>query len=342
MRRSLVLATPAFTPLIPLSQAADRAGLDRLWTTESTPRDGLVRALTLGLRTERIELATGIAYAFTRSPVAMAAAVADIHVATGGRFTVGLGAGTKGMRTRRYGIHDFDHPGSRLGEYVDLMRAAWRAEDGLTHHGRFYDVDVPGRLRNEELDGLKPIEVVGSGVNETMLRLSARHCDGVALHPLVSFTSYLDRVAVPAVRNGDAAKAEKAWVAAWRITSVADDLDAAILQARVNLAFYFTTPSYQTVTDGTRWEETTLRIRDAFRADPGQSFGELARLVPPEMVDDFCLAGTPRTIGGRARELSAVLAERGVEELVFQVAGVGLDADTYVRRCHSVIESTHD
>jgi alkanesulfonate monooxygenase SsuD/methylene tetrahydromethanopterin reductase-like flavin-dependent oxidoreductase (luciferase family) len=342
MRRALVLSTPAFLPLVALAQAADRAGVDRLWTTESTPRDGLVRALTLGLRTQRIEVATGIAYAFTRSPLAMAAAAADVHIATGGRFAVGLGAGTKGMRTRRYGIHDFDHPGSRLGEYAELMRAAWQAEDGLAHHGRFYTAEVPGRLRSEELDGLPPIQVVGSGVNETMLRLSAKYCEGVALHPLVSLDSYLDRVAVPAIRAGDQAKARRAWIAAWRITSVADELEDAVMQARVNLAFYFTTPSYQTVTEGTYWEDTTARVRDSFRADPGQSFGDLARLVPPEMVDDFCLVGTPGTIGARASELASVLAERGVEELVFQVAGVGLDANTYVKHCHQLIENTED
>lgn len=340
MRRALVLSTSAFMPLVDLAQAADRAGIDRLWTTESTPRDGLIRAVTLGLQTQRIEVATGIAYAFTRSPLAMAAAAADVHIATGGRFSVGLGAGTKGMRTRRYGIHDFDHPGSRLGEYAELMRAAWNAEDGLAHHGRFYDMDVPGRLRSEELDGLPPIQVVGSGVNETMLRLSAKYCEGVALHPLVSFTSYLDRVAMPAIRAGDKAKDDNAWVAAWRITSVADELDDAVQQARVNLAFYFTTPSYQTVTEGTRWEETSMQVRDSFRADPGQSFKDLAALVPPEMVDDFCLVGTPATLGGKASELASVLAERGVEELVFQVAGVGLDGEAYVRNCHQVIDST--
>lgn len=341
MRRSLVLSTPAFRPLLPLAQAADRAGIDRLWTTESTPRDGLVRALTLGLSTERIQVATGIAYAFTRSPLAMAAAAADVHIATGGRFAVGLGAGTKGMRTRRYGIQDFDHPGSRLGEYTQVMRSAWEAaNDGLSHHGRFYTCEVPGRVRSEELDGLPPIEIVGSGVNETMLRLAAKYCDGVALHPLASFAPYLDQVAWPAIQRGDDAKGHRSWTAAWRITSIADNADDAMTQARVNLAFYFTTPSYQSVTAGTRWESVTRRVRESFRAESGQSFADLAQLIPPEMVDEFCLVGTPRTIDGRIGELAAVLAARGVDELVFQIAGVGLSSESYVRRCHQLIQRT--
>lgn len=337
MRHALVLATNVFRPLIDVAKAAEAAGFDRLWTTESTPRDAIVRAVTLGLHTERIEVATGIAYAFTRAPLAMAAAVADAHIATNGRFAVGLGAGTKGMRTRRYGIDDFDHPGSRLGDYVGLMRAAWAAEDGLSYDGRFYQAKVPGRIRSEELDGLPPIQIVGSGVNEVMLRLSARYCDAVALHPLVSYAEYLDNVALPAIGSAGRQDGTSPWIAAWRITSIADNETDARWAARANLAFYFTTPSYQKVTEGTQWEESTTIVRDRFREDPTLSFNNLAKLIPDEMVDDFCLVATPKTLAGRIGELEQNLAERGVAELVFQVAGVGLNSKQYLEACHTII-----
>ncbi|PXY22849.1 LLM class flavin-dependent oxidoreductase [Prauserella muralis] len=339
MKRALVLATNVFQPLLAVAEAAEAAGFYRLWTTESTPRDAIVRAVTLGLHTREIRVATGIAYAFTRAPVAMAAAAADAHIATGGRFALGLGAGTKGMRTRRYGIDGFDHPGSRLGDYADLLRAVWAAEDGLAYEGPFYQARIPGRLRSVELDGLPPIEVIGSGVNAVMLRLSARHCDGVALHPLVSFLDYLDDVAIPAIASAERPDGTRPWVAAWRVTSVADDEAEARRRARTNLAFYFTTPSYRRVTNGTRWEPVTTLVRERFRADPAMSFDELAGLVPDEMVDDFCLAGTPDSLPARVAKLEGELADRGVSELVFQVAGVGLGADQYVRACHTIVDN---
>ncbi|MQA08220.1 MAG: LLM class flavin-dependent oxidoreductase [Pseudonocardiaceae bacterium] len=339
MRHALVLATNVFRPLIAVAKAAEEAGFDRLWTTESTPRDAIVRAVTLGLHTREIKVATGVAYAFTRAPLAMAAAAADAHIATEGRFALGLGAGTKGMRTRRYGIEGFDHPGSRLGDYADLLRAAWAADDGLAHTGPFYRTEIPGRLRTEELDGLPPIEIIGSGVNEAMLRLSARHCDGVALHPLVSFADYLDSVAVPAIAMARGAGGTKPWIAVWRITSVSADEARARHRARRNLAFYFTTPSYRRVTEGTRWEAVTTLVRDRFRADPAMSFDELAGLIPDGMVDDFCLVGTPESLPGRVREFERELAGRGVSELVFQVAGVGLDAKEYVEACHAIVDN---
>lgn len=338
MRHAIVLSTNAFKPLIDVAKAADETGFDRLWTTESTPRDAIIRAVTLGLHTQRIQLATGIAYAFTRAPLAMAASAADAHIATNGRFAIGLGAGTKGMRTRRYGVHDFDHPGSRLADYAGLMKAAWSATEQLDYEGPFYQTRIPGRLRSEELDGLPPIPVVGSGVNEVMLRLSARAFDGVALHPLVCFTDYLDRVAVPAITSSGRTDGVEPWIAAWRVTSIADTDEAARARARTNLAFYFTTPSYQTVSEGTRWEDVTRSVRDRFRENPGLTFDELAGMIPDPMVDDFCLAGTPASLPGRVRELEQELAKRGVTELVFQIAGVGLDAEHYVGSCRALID----
>ncbi|GAA0935915.1 LLM class flavin-dependent oxidoreductase [Pseudonocardia zijingensis] len=335
MKRSLVLATDAFRPLVEVARHAEAAGFHRVWTTESTPRDALVRAVTLGLHTERIQVATGIAYAFTRAPLAMAAAASDAHIATGGRFALGIGAGTKGMRTRRYGIHDFDHPAARLADYARLLRAAWSAGDGLLYEGPFYRAKMRTPPVSAELAELPPLQVFGSGVNRRMVQEAAAGCDGVALHPLVSYLPYLDRVAVPAIRDGGGTSQ----VAAWRITSVHDDAAQARALARRNLAFYFTTPSYAPVVDGSRWEKPVTIVRESFRADPTLSWTQLAEHVPDEMVEDFCLTGTPADVAGAARVLEGELAERGVDELVIQLAGIGLDADAFVAACRTVVDA---
>jgi alkanesulfonate monooxygenase SsuD/methylene tetrahydromethanopterin reductase-like flavin-dependent oxidoreductase (luciferase family) len=338
MHRSMVLSTPAFGPLIPLAQAAEAAGFHRLWTTESTSRDAIIRAVTLGLHTQAIGVASGIAYAFTRAPLALAATAADAHIATGGRFTLGIGAGTKGMRTSRYGICDFDHAGSRIGDYARLIRAAWASPGPFSYQGAFYAAksDVP--LRGDELAGLPPIPIVGSGVNAAMLRLSARHCDGVALHPLVSQLSYLDRVALPAITSAGRLDGS-AWIAAWRITSVHSDELAAAERARRNLAFYFSTPSYASVAEGGPWHDVVTTIRERFRADRSLGWAELAREVPDRMVEDFCLVGTPENLAAKAAVLERSLDERGIGEVVFQVAGLGLTATEFAESARWVLRS---
>ena len=160
MRLSIVLATSEYLGMVPLVQRAESLGFSRIWTTETPTRDALVRALVLGLQTERIGWASGIAYAFTRLPLALAATAADVNTALGGRFSLGLGAGTRGMRRNWFGIDDFNQPASRLGEYAALMRAAWAAESSLQFSGTFY------RANYDQFDGSRvAVPIWGSGLN---------------------------------------------------------------------------------------------------------------------------------------------------------------------------------
>jgi len=90
--RSVVFATDALEPLVGLAKMAEDAGFDRVWTTEYPGRDAVARALAIALGTGRIGVGTGIAYAFTRAPLAMAGLAGDVQRLAGGRFALGLGA----------------------------------------------------------------------------------------------------------------------------------------------------------------------------------------------------------------------------------------------------------
>ena len=81
MYRSIVTAIPHFEAMVPIARAAESAGYHRLWTTESMDRDAVVRAVSVGCATSSIGVATGIAYAFTRHPLAAAALIAEASVA---------------------------------------------------------------------------------------------------------------------------------------------------------------------------------------------------------------------------------------------------------------------
>ncbi|WP_214104736.1 LLM class flavin-dependent oxidoreductase [Acrocarpospora catenulata] len=338
MHRSLVLATDVWTPAIGLARLAEERGLHRIWTTEYATRDGAVRALALAMSTERLQVGTGIAYAFTRLPLATAAMAADIQLASRGRFTLGLGAGTRGMRRVFYGKDEFDRPGPRLAEYASLLRAAWSARDGLDFDGEFYSSHVRGFSAHPELAGYGPPPVYGSGLNAVMLRHAARSFDGVALHPLSSAVHYLDDVVVPALRKGMEMKQARTSLAVWRVTSI--DEDGALARERVksNLAFYFSTPSYASVVQGTPWLPVAEAVQARFR-EIGPRWSEIAALVPDEMVEAFSLAGTPQEVADRLPALEAELAARGADELVFQTVGIGLDDEQTVENCRRIIET---
>jgi alkanesulfonate monooxygenase SsuD/methylene tetrahydromethanopterin reductase-like flavin-dependent oxidoreductase (luciferase family) len=340
MRRSIVLATEAYAGLPEVTVAAEQAGFHRVWTTEYTNRDALVRAIALGLASERIGVATGIAYLFTRAPLAAAASAADAFLVTGGRFALGLGTGTRGMRSRWYGVDEFDHPAARLEEYVGLMRAAWRAEDGLEFRGRFYRARVPGLALGAEGPSLDGLHVYGSGVNRTMLRIAARACDGVALHPLAAARAYLSETVVPALEEAAGERPEPLRLACWCIASIDSDEEVARSNAKRSLAFYFSTPSYASVAAGASWAAAVPAIQAAFRdGQPSPDWDDLARLVPEEMVDELTVSGTPEGVRERLPRLEAELAEHGAEEVVFQTIGVGLTPEQTVENCAQIVDA---
>src|SRR5581483_10890278 len=222
--RSVVFATDALTPLPELARAAEIAGFARVWTTEYPGRDAIARAAHLADATATIEVATGIAYAFTRAPLATAAVAADVFAISGGRFALGLGAGTRGMRSRFYGVEDFDRPAPRLADYVDLLRAAWAASDGLDFAGKFYRAQIPHYRCAHDPEDLKGLQVVGSGLNATMLRHAATNVDRIALHPMAGAAHYLADVVEPAVAAGAASAGRPAPdLACWAVVSVHAD-----------------------------------------------------------------------------------------------------------------------
>jgi len=317
MRRALVFATDQLEPLPELARRAEAAGFDRLWTTEYRGRDAVARAIAVALATERIEVGTGIAYAFTRQPLAMAALAGDAQRLAGGRFGLGLSAGTKGIR-RQYGAAGFDPAAPALAEYVAELRAAF-AEDPMLG---------------------TPPPIYGAAMNAAMTRTVAATCDGALLHALALARVHLRERLVPALREGIARRAGKRppELVAWCVTAVDDDAAKARERARVQLAYYLATPSFAPVTAGAAWEGAATDVRAAFAAsDRRAPWRDLARHVPDEAVDELAVWGTPDVTRAKAAALESELAPLGVGELVFQPCGAEADAASLVAECEKIL-----
>jgi alkanesulfonate monooxygenase SsuD/methylene tetrahydromethanopterin reductase-like flavin-dependent oxidoreductase (luciferase family) len=312
-RRSLVFANDLLEPLPALARAAEQAGFHRVWTTEYVGRDAIARALAIGLATERIEIGTGIAYAFTRPSLAMAALAGDVQRLLGGRFALGLGTGTRGVR-RWYGA-EFDPPATRFAQYVGELREHRTAD----------------------------LAVYGAGLNPAMIRAVARSSDGLVLHPVAIGRTHLRERVLPAVAAGSAQRAvagEELRVATWCVTSIDADEETARSNARRQLAFYFSTPSYKPVLEGTPWAHVADAVQAAFAAArPDVDWRALEHLIPDALVDELTLAGTPDGVAARAAHLQRELAEVGVDELVFQTVGIDLDEDESIDHCQAIIRT---
>jgi alkanesulfonate monooxygenase SsuD/methylene tetrahydromethanopterin reductase-like flavin-dependent oxidoreductase (luciferase family) len=311
--------------LVALAQDAEAAGFARVWTTENHSRDGMLRAGAIALGTSTIGVGTGIAYAFTRAPLSMATLAAELQVLSAGRFTLGLGAMTRGMRRNWYGL-ELDHPATRLKEYVRFLQAAFHSERGSAFNGTYYTASVPAFELVGDRELIRGTPIYGSGVNAAMLKSCADVCDGIAVHSIASGLGYYDAVVRPAVARSK----RDVSMAVWRITSVHSDAEAARLAARKHIAFYFATPSYRGVAEGRPWASRVDQILDAFRASGNDAnWSAIASLVSDDMLEELALAGSPEEVRRQAIVQEAAYAERNVDEIVYQTTGTDMsEAET--------------
>lgn len=121
--------------------------------------DPLVVAALAGRAVPGIELGTAIVPTYSRHPIAMAAQALTAAVATGNRFTLGVGPSHRQVIEERYGL-SFDRPAQHTREYLTALRAE------LSGAG---NVQVPGA---------RPPSVLLSALGPVMLRIAGELADG--------------------------------------------------------------------------------------------------------------------------------------------------------------------
>ena len=186
-----------------LAQRVQAAGFSGLLFTE-TGRTAYLNAAVASQAAPGLELSTGVAVAFPRSPFVTAASAWELQEATGGKFRLGLGTQVRTHVVRRYGV-EFERPGPRLRDYVRAVKACFAAfrTGKLDHHGDFYDLDfITPQWSAGPIDAPDP-KVDIAAVNPWMLRMAGEVADGVHVHPLGE-PGYIARHVVPNVAEGAA------------------------------------------------------------------------------------------------------------------------------------------
>ena len=119
----------AFTPfetrtdvILRLAARADDVGLDRVDVAEGWTHDSMILLAELALRTSRIDLGTSIISAWGRTPATIALGAAGLQRCSGGRFSLGIGAGSPPLTEGLHGIA-WERPLARLRETVTAVRA---------------------------------------------------------------------------------------------------------------------------------------------------------------------------------------------------------------------------
>lgn len=277
-----------------LAKRTRAAGFDGLLFTE-TGRTAYLNAAVAAQAAPGLELLTGVAVAFPRSPFVTAATAWELQEATGGRFRLGLGTQVRTHVVRRYGA-EFEHPGPRLRDYVLAVKACFAAfrTGKLDHHGEFYDLDfITPQWSAGPIDAPDPMVDVAA-VNPWMLRMAGEVADGVHVHPLGE-PGYIARHVMPSLAEG----AEKSGrsiddiaVIVPVMTIVGDtdeERDRERESVRTSMSFYGSTPNYAFIWDEAGFEGTTARIREKQKAG---DYAGMAAQITDEHIATFATEST--------------------------------------------------
>lgn len=303
-----------------VAAAAEAAGYDCA-TTQENNHEPFMPLAVAATRTQTMELATGIALAFPRSPTVMAHSAWDLHVSSNGRFTLGIGSQVKGHIERRFAT-PWTAPQPRLRSYIRALRAIWDCwERGgeLDFQSEHYSLSLmPPNFRPPASD-LKPVPVTIAALGPYMLRLAGELCDGVRLHPF-NTRRYLENVVLPEINTGrerGGVPREQFEISGGGFLATGKDEEAvrkAMEWVRWRVAFYGSTRTYHGVFEQHDLLDLGLKLHDMSKKAKWDA-------MPGEVSDDvlalFAAIGTYDTIAASVAERYGNLVDTLSDDTVF-------------------------
>lgn len=306
MRLDMSMMAPELAGMATFAAAAEEAGFDTLWTTESG-NDPFLPLVIAAEHTRRVRLGTAVAIAFARSPMTVAYTAWDLARLSKGRFILGLGTQVKGHIERRYGM-PWMAPAPRMREYIESLRAIFKCwnEGGtsLSYQGKYYRFSLMTPFFTPPRHDYWRVPIHLAGLNPLISQLAGEICDGFIVHPFHTAKFIRERV-LPNIATGLARGGRKR--SDIRLSSLIFVILGESEQERAHereairrqLAFYGSTRTYQSVLDIHGWGEVTLALnRLAAKGD----WDAMAREVSDEMVDTFAITGTADTIADLVKE----------------------------------------
>ena len=226
------------------------------------------------------------------------------------------------MLFRSYGA-EFDHPGSRMRDYIGALRAifaAFRGSGPLAYDGEYIHLSLlpsmwsPGSIDVDD----PPIDV--AAVNPWMLQMAGEHANGIHIHPL-NTSLYLNETVLPNLQTGLQTSGRSLGDLELIVPtfaapgSTSEEIGQWRELARMQVAFYGSTPNYAFIFDQLGREGTTARIREH------QKTGDLAGMaaqIDDDLLEHFCVSGDWASVAD-----SLVLKYRGIAtRIVLYFAGV--------------------
>jgi probable F420-dependent oxidoreductase len=256
-----------------------------------------------------MQFGTAIAVSFARSPANLAYTAWDLSAQSGGRFILGLGTQVKAHIERRFGMTWPESVTGKLREQIQVIRAFWdHWQNGtkLNFRGEYYKATLmspffnPGAIEHSEI----PIYI--AGVNTGLARLAGEMCQGFHAHPFNS-SRYMQEVILPAIDEGLQKESRKRADIAVSMTAFVATSPEEESFARMQIAFYASTPSYKAVMDLHGWGQTAEKL-SGFAAKG--EWAEMPMLITDKMLDEFCLMTSQDNLADDLKKRFGGIADR--------------------------------
>lgn len=290
--------------LVPLVQEWEAAGIEGVWVPQifGLPQVTLAAAAAV---TSRIKLGSGITLAFTRSPLETACSVIDLDHISDGRAVLGLGSSAQSQIEGSFGM-PYGKPLAHMREVVEQVRAViakGHTGELQTLKGEYATLDLSHfRLTGPARRSSVPIYL--PAIFEKACEQAGEIADGLLGHPLWT-TQWIQEKVGPHLGAGlKKANRERSGfdLNLMIFTVINDDRDAAIADARANVAFYTQSPQYLRYFEGIGFGKEAKAIQEAFAK---QDFAAMAQACPDEMVSAITVLGSAEDVKTQVIERAA-------------------------------------
>ena len=287
------------------AKQAEQAGFDRISLAENR-HDPFLPLGVAAISTQQIELGTGVASAFPRSPMIVANTAWDLQLSSRGRFVLGLGPQIRPHNERRFSV-PWSAPAPRLREYVHALRAIWRCwqlGEKLDYRGEHYTFTLMIPNFSPEKVDVPSVPISLAAIGPHSLRLSGEDADGVQIHPFCT-RAYLEDVCMPKIEEGMAKSGRKREhfevQGGGFVATGADDeaVSKAVEFVRYRIAFYGSTPSYWPAFEHHGLGDLGRKLNKMTKA--GQ-WDEIAAEISDDTLSLFAAVGRHDEIRGKIEE----------------------------------------
>lgn len=295
------------------AKALEAMGYSGIQSAE-TAHDPFLPLAAAALTTERVDLITGIAVAFARTPMVLAPLAHDINVASKGRFVLGLGSQIRAHITKRFSM-PWSAPAARMREFILALRAIWNCwyeKEELNFVGKFYTHTLTTPFFTPTNTEFGAPRVFLAAVGPLMTEVAGEVADGIIVHTFTN-DSYLRDVTIPALERGWAKAGKKredfeisypCFVVTGRDEAEMDRAKAATKQ---QIAFYGSTPAYKGVLDAVGAGELQPELNAMSKQG---RWVEMGGLIDDSLMAEFAVIAEPQELSRALKQKFDGLIDR--------------------------------